>query len=270
MRVRISAQHLKPRALLEWEYGWKAEVMRRILARRGGDFIDVGANVGQTLLDFFATGSAGRYFGFEPFPNSFASLSTLVRENAFEHCVILPIGLSDASSVTTLYSDIGANTDSGATLIRQLRRTRRLVANAVYCCRFDDLRGDLEIDSIGLIKIDVEGAELKVLQGMEATMREMRVPLLCEILYADAHADMGEYAAAVDALRGHLERLHYAAYRVEKDSGGRLVGLSEAPVFPVQVWTAENAAECDYLLVPIESAPLYVSLLEARTRADLH
>jgi FkbM family methyltransferase len=178
-RVRVSGNNLKPAALLTWKYGWMAELIHRVLAEDEGDFIDIGANVGQTLLDFQAAGVMGRYVGFEPNPSSYASVSTLMRENSFPRCLILPVGLADRFSILNLYSAIGATTDSGASLDPHLQGDRELRHSQIICCRFDDLRVHLGIASIGLIKIDVEGAENLVLRGMEATLdrRHLELPV---------------------------------------------------------------------------------------------
>ena len=152
---------------LKWECGWKAEVIRQILEINRGDFIDVGANIGQTLLDFNAAGIGSRYIGFEPNPASFVSLFTLVEKNNFKKCLILPVGLSDTTTILNLHSLIDAPTDLTASLVSDLRPARKHKQTPVLCCRFDDVRDNLGVISIGLIKIDVEGFELAVLRGME-------------------------------------------------------------------------------------------------------
>lgn len=262
-RVHVSGNNLKPAVLLTWEFGWKADIIRRILGTYGGDFIDVGANVGQTLLDFCAAGAAGRYIGFEPNPNSFMSLCTLAWENQFKSCLILPVGLSDGLSVLNLYSAVGATTDSGASVVAALRGTRELTHSPILCCRFDDLRHDLKIASIGLIKIDVEGAELPVLRGMEKTLRESRPPVLCEFLYADERADIVQYEKNMASIKRFLEQLEYTVFRIQKDPHEKhFRGLVRTAEFPIQVWTRENAHECDYILIPTEKIHDYARILE--------
>jgi len=257
-RVRISGNNLKPAVLLTWEYGWKAEVIRQVLAIEKGDFIDIGANVGQTLLDFLAAGAGGRYIGFEPHPNSYASLRALAAENNLESCQILPVGLADRFCIVNLYSAPGAATDSGASIIQDIRGTRALRTTPILCCRFDDLRGELGITSLGLVKIDVEGAELGVLRGMEGSLRELRAPILCEILYADARADIHSYERNVISIMQFLDQLEYTVFQVQKDRREKhFQGLRRTTKFPIQVWSSQNAHECDYLLIPAEKLDRY-------------
>lgn len=263
-RIHVSGNNLKPPALLTWEHGWKAEIIRRIFDIDEGDFIDIGANVGQTLIDFHAAGAGRRYIGFEPNPNSFTSLCIFAQENNFESCVILPVGLSDSMSVLNLYSAVGATTDSGASLVADLRGSRELKHAPILCCRFDDLRSGLGISSIGLIKIDVEGAELQVLRGMQGSLRELRMPVLCEILYADEHADIRSYENNVKAIMSFLNQLEYTVFHVQKDRQEKhFLGLVKTSAFPVQVFTPENAHECDYLLLPTERIADYTEFIES-------
>lgn len=261
-RVYISGNNLKPAALLTWEYGWMAEIIRVVVAMEKGDFVDIGANVGQTLLDFQAAGLDERYVGFEPNPNSYASICTLVLENDFDRCLVLPIGLSDSLSVLNLYSAIGSTTDSGASIDPELRGTRELRHTQVLCCRFDDLRSHLGIASIGLIKIDVEGAEIQVLRGMEQTLKDSRVTVICEVLYADANADLEHYKITVKSIMQFLEQLDYSVFRVRKDGKHQFDHLEPTGFFPIQVWSPENANECDYLLIPRERRSHYETLME--------
>lgn len=267
-RIRISGNNLKPAALLRWEYSWKTEMIRRILETELGDFIDIGANVGQTLLDFYAAGvSNRRYIGFEPHPNSFASLRALVAENNFKDCIVLPVGMYESLCVVNLYAkpdigaDLGASTDQGASVVIDLRTTKGLVHAAIVCCRFDDIRADLGIESIGLIKIDVEGAELQVLRGMVSTLETLRPTILCEILYADTQSDIARYEDGNKQITRFLERLNYTTLRINKDQEGKqFQGLVKVEVFPVQFWTPENAHECDYVLIPSEKIESYRGL----------
>jgi hypothetical protein len=132
-------------------------------------------------------------------------------------------------------------------------------STAIYCCRFDELRAPLAVTSIGLVKIDVEGAELAVLRGMEGTFRAERVPVLCEILYADNSADIEAHRRKMEATDSFLREIQYVPFRLVVDkSSGRLQQLMRIESLPVTVWTDENQHECDYLLIPAEKAHRYL------------
>ena len=257
-QVRVSGYNSNAGALFRWREGWKTEIIRRVFAIEDGDFVDVGANVGQTLLDYCAAGIKCRYIGFEPNPTAFASLHIFIRDNDLKNCVLLPIGLSDTASVLNLYSQVSHAADVNATIVADLRPRMTLDQTPIVCCRFDDLRAALGIASIGLIKIDVEGAELAVLRGMEGTLRELRTPVLCEILYADKSADLHQYGEAVKSTIEFLHQIDYAVFRVLMDrTTERFVGLRKMADLPTQVWSPDNSHECDYILIPTEKVCNY-------------
>jgi Methyltransferase FkbM domain len=53
----------------------------------------------------------------------------------------------------------------------------------IYAVRGDNVVRDLEIDSIALIKIDVEGAELEVIRGLRASIENYSPYILFEVLH---------------------------------------------------------------------------------------
>ncbi|MDH8249875.1 FkbM family methyltransferase, partial [Klebsiella pneumoniae] len=75
------------------------------------------------------------------------------------------------------------------------------------CYRFDDIRAALQIGKIGLLKIDVEGAELPVLRGMEASIVKDRPWILCEVLHRDFRAEASDHQLRLDALMFWLSRV---------------------------------------------------------------
>ncbi|HVH81777.1 MAG TPA: FkbM family methyltransferase [Stellaceae bacterium] len=230
---------------------WKSQLIAKFVTANDGDFIDVGANTGQTLLEFLVADTASRYIGFEPNPEAFAVLFAADTGAKPGNRLILPFGLSDKTERVDLYAKRGILADSTASVIADLRPGRRVRRIPVFCYRFDDLRDFLGIRAISLIKIDVEGAELAVLRGMAATIRELRPPILCEILYADVNADLTRFAATMQEISGLLADLNYRIHRIKKNDDD-FSDLEELRSLPVCVWTAENAGECDYLLLPGE------------------
>ncbi|GAA4028949.1 hypothetical protein GCM10022281_05060 [Sphingomonas rosea] len=48
--LRVTNVSWQTRGLVSWESEWKTRAIKRVLKQRAGAFIDVGANIGQTLL----------------------------------------------------------------------------------------------------------------------------------------------------------------------------------------------------------------------------
>ena len=249
--LRVPTASIESLALMYWNLSWKTEIIRAVLARRSGAFLDVGVNVGMTLLDFLtAEHSSARYIGFEPNPKCVSYLRDVIRRNELHDCTLVPAGLADRDALLKLYLAPGQDADSAASIIQSLRPTGTFETMWVPCFRFDALRESLGVEQIALIKIDVEGAELEVLRGMANSIQETNPYILCEVLHADAHADEAAHRSRNGALRDLLHAMGYAIWNIEKSPGGAVVRLERIEAFPFKRWTRQNSEECDYLFVP--------------------
>jgi FkbM family methyltransferase len=222
-------------------------VIGAALAHRPGAFLDVGANVGQSLFDYLATGANSTYIGFEPNIRCATYLSALIRRNALAGVTLVPVALGDAASLLELHSLPDSETDSAAfvhAFIRPGWQTRR---EYIPCLRFDDIAGPLGIEQIALCKIDVEGFELEVLRGMKKTMAVLKPPILCEVLDADANADIAVHHDRIARLQAALTDLDYVIFHLHKTAGGRCAGLEPMAEIPKRRWTKEAEDQCDYL-----------------------
>jgi FkbM family methyltransferase len=246
---RIAVPSRDPNCLssLFWEFSWKTQVIGAALALRPGTFLDVGANVGQSLFDYLATGANSAYFGFEPNIRCATYLSALIRRNALDRATLVPVALGDAASLLELHTPSESETDSAAFIhafVRPHWRTRR---EYIPCLRFDDIAGLLGIGQIALCKIDVEGFELEVLRGMSTTLAALKPPILCEVLDADADADMAVHGDRIARLQAALADLDYRIFHLRKTADGRCAGLEPIAEIPKRKWAKEAEEQCDYL-----------------------
>jgi FkbM family methyltransferase len=236
-----------------WRPSWKTHLVGHLLRGRPGAFADVGANVGQTLFDLLAVDPAREYVGFEPNPAAVAFVEGFVRANGLRRATLLPVGLAERAGLFPLYLQRGADADSGASLVDGLRPGRDFDVRYVPCLRFDEAWEAVGAPPIGLVKIDVEGAELGVLRGMGRFLAAERPPILAEVLYADARADLDAYAAGLRELEAFLAGVGYAVYHVVKPGSGVACRLARVDGFPVRVWAPEHAEACDYVLLAAEA-----------------
>lgn len=234
-----------------WQPNWKTALIHGILDRRPGKFLDIGANVGQTLLDYCTSPHRPGYVGFEPNLHCIALITDIISANHMDDCVLTPVGLSAENAVLKLYLAEVFITDEGASIVPGLRPEKECKVQMVPCYRLDDIRDTLGIDAIGLIKVDVEGAESLVLGGMTDTLRRSRPWIICEVLLRDVHADRDAYQARAGKLMEIIDQAGYVALRIEKSRDGLAVeGFTPLDRFPEEVWTRELADHCDYLFVP--------------------
>lgn len=196
---------------------WMVNLMKALQLNDKDTFLDVGTNIGQTLLKFRSVYKQTNYIGFEPNPLCIYYCQELAKANRFENVKIVPVGLSDKEAILVLNSaedDAALGSDSGASLIENFRPQQKIYKKQyVPVFKFDNIASQLEIKNIAFIKIDVEGAELDVLNGMENTLREYKPTILCEILPSYTNENIFRIERQLQ-LQHLLQKLDYKIYRL--------------------------------------------------------
>ncbi|MCH2135773.1 MAG: FkbM family methyltransferase [Phycisphaerales bacterium] len=132
------------------------------LLPEGGTFIDVGAHVGLfTLPAARKVGPGGRVIAFEPDPDNRAMLEANIERNGFSDVVeVVAAAVSSQTGTATLHRSAW---NSGDHRLLGAPRGRRGISVDVVALA--DVIADraLQVDAI---KIDVQGAEARVLQGL--------------------------------------------------------------------------------------------------------
>lgn len=259
-----SFQHLR------WEPSWRTELFARLVDPGAGAFLDVGANIGQTLLDLLAAAPGAEYYGFEPNPVCVRYVEDLIRVNGCERHSIISVGLSDEARLLTLYT-FDNPSDSAGTLVEGLRlEGRQRPAGCVPCFPFDEVAQGLGVGRIGFVKIDVEGGELGAARGMRASLARWRPRVLCEVLTSDPSPEhLARNAARGRELMALLRELEYTVRRVVKSADeAHVVGVPPVDEFPEAYWTEETRHDCDYLFIPREAEEATLGAL-SRAHAGL-
>ena len=145
----------------------KVKALRAVL-RPGDVFVDVGANKGDfSLLAARLMHDRGRVLCFEPEPANVGWIERSVARNRYESIEVLPIALADAEGTATLHLGEKSGWHS-------LLRTDGVAVTGsidVPTRRLDDVLAERGIERVDAVKIDVEGAEDRVLDGAERTLR---------------------------------------------------------------------------------------------------
>jgi len=226
---------------------WMTELLAVLLPLNPGIFVDVGVNIGQTLLKLKSIDQNMEYFGFEVNPSCIAYLKELIRVNLFLYTNLMPFGLSDKTGVTKLQFYYQSEVDVTASIISDYRPNDKVVKSEyVISSRLDEL--DLFFKKyIGIIKIDVEGSELEVLSGAKETISTHRPSLIIEILpaYSEANVNRINRQKQIESL---FNDLNYNIFMIEKDNNNHFKGFTRLYSFRVN----GNISQCDYLLVPEE------------------
>jgi len=127
----------------------------------GENFVDIGANNGYyTLLAADLVGSNGKVISVEPNPNAFQRLLHNTKLNNLSNVATLNVALSDHDGKAMLY----LNKDSEDGLASLIKSEQIQPLGEIELKRFDHLFID---EKISIVKMDVEGAEIDVIKGME-------------------------------------------------------------------------------------------------------
>jgi len=201
------------------------------LLRQGDVVVDVGANIGYfSLLFSQCVGSKGHVYSYEPVPQLASALQKNAELNKFKQITLSKLALSDHDGKAQFY--VGPVDNSGLSSLRRPRNSS--IVLDVDLARFDEIFSHAE--DVALIKIDVEGAELAVLRGMEGYLRNKRPNILVEI----TNKFLNEMGDSEQSLLAYLQNLGYNCYVI----GEARVELLQSHKQPLpDQWNALFSAE---------------------------
>ncbi len=128
---------------------------------------DVGANMGQSVVKFRRAFPDSRIFCFEPVENVFDNLAENMKGD--ERVSLHRIALGDSSCQKTIYLTTDPTTSS-------FESSPNAVGSAsVSVTTVDEFTRKNVIDRIDLLKIDVEGYDLRVLEGAKRLLQANRI-----------------------------------------------------------------------------------------------
>ncbi len=151
-----------------------AAVFRRVL-RPGMAVVDVGANIGYfTMLSASIVGATGQVLAVEPNPRNVRLLEASRRLNGFAQVTVAQVAAGRETGILVLH----AAHSNGTTSAPSADLEALLAAETVPALRLDDLVQAGR--PIGLIKVDVEGAEYNALLGGRGILERDRPTIISE------------------------------------------------------------------------------------------
>jgi FkbM family methyltransferase len=137
--------------------------------------IDVGCHKGEVMDLILAKAHLGQHFGFEPIPDMYQGL---VEKYKNTNCVISDIALSNETGFTTFNYVVSNPAYSGLKKRKYDREDEQDTTIQVKIAPLDSvLDKNIKID---LIKIDVEGGELLVLEGAQESIKRNKPVIIFE------------------------------------------------------------------------------------------
>ena len=145
--------------------------------------IDVGANKGTFTATFARrVGERGSVHSFEPLPATRRRLQRTLELNGLERVVVNDCAVADREGTVELH-EYGPGYESWATVAPReietadgvLRTARHLSVDAVTIDQYCELHG---IERVDVLKVDVEGAEERVLHGASGMLEHRAIDLV--------------------------------------------------------------------------------------------
>lgn len=195
-------------------------------------YVDVGANVGHHAL--FMSQHADRVLAFEPYPPLQDHIREKIELNRISNVRVLPFGLGDRTE--TLAYHPGAGTNPGAGTFLNATGTAESASVPLEIKRGDDVVESLSLGRVDILKVDVEGFEAPVLQGLRETIRRDRPVILLEV---------GERTKRAVPTETKFRDLFYDGARIF-----RLSGKPGLRTYRLDPFRFEAADEFDVVILP--------------------
>jgi FkbM family methyltransferase len=170
----------------------------------------------------------------------------MIHENDLASCAVIPVGLGREAGILPLQFFSGRSMDTSASIVPDFRPEQPVTHTTfVPVFPYVEVERAAGIDRLGLVKIDVEGAESDVLASMAAALRAHTPIIVVEILpcyRADNHARLARQQE-IEALMASLD---YELYRIGKGADDSLRGLTRI----AEIGVHGDLSKCDYVFAP--------------------
>jgi FkbM family methyltransferase len=216
----------------------------------GMTVIDVGAHQGFfTLLMSKLVGPKGLVVAFEPSPRELKRLKLNVTINRCRNVRVEGYAIGDRKGVVEFFVVSDRWTTRNSLVAPKIHRTEHVFVNMTT---LDDYLQETQIVSVDLVKIDVEGAELMVLQGAERLLTSPWQPIIiCEL--NDEVISWGDWHHSTLDVVEFLRAREFSWFEISH--GGGLKPLEMAPFY-----------RGDFVAVPKERLGEIASLMKERER----
>jgi FkbM family methyltransferase len=223
MELDISGWSQRYTYFLGRYYDLPTQQLLQAVLRPGDRVCDIGANIGMiSLLAAHLVGPSGRVEAFEPNPACAEKIRQLIAENELGQVHVHVLGLSDEPATLTLSVPLINSGEASFAPPRYPQSELRQVT-------VDVKRGDDVIDLMrppAVIKIDVEGFECRVIDGLRGVLSSAHPLVITEVVAE--HLTRG--GGSAQGLFERMNALGYSAYELGLRKSGLKHLLRLTPV----------------------------------------
>ena len=211
--------------------------------------IDIGANIGQTLIKWKSIEKDIKYIGIEPNTVCCGYLEDLIFVNSYSNCTIIPAGISSSCKIDFIHFLWGEQADRSATQYPSVPENvlRSQMANFI---KWDQITQFIQDDQLHLIKIDIEKAEADILHQIFES--GINCIIIIEVLPLDENEEILRFERCQNA----VSQAGYNIFKVRKENE-KLTGLIAKISFEKQC----KMSDCDYVLLKRHHIPYFKNYL---------
>jgi len=149
---------------------------------QGAVVYDVGANVGiYSLLASLRAGPSGKVYAFEPLERNLQHLRRHITLNNLQNCTVFEEAVCNEQGTRRFSTAASDSCTARLSPDGEIRVPSTTLDTCIY--------GAKRLRTPDIIKIDVEGAELEVLEGSHRALAEFHPTIFLEIHGTQLHAD---------------------------------------------------------------------------------
>ncbi|WP_170253340.1 MULTISPECIES: FkbM family methyltransferase [Alphaproteobacteria] len=187
---------------------------------KDGICLDVGANIGLTAFYISLCVPEGTVYAFEPVPATFADLVAGIERNDMSNVKAFHLAVGE-SSRPVLFRNLPKFSSGNFQILPGTENSRILPTIEVESVTLDAFVAIMDLKRLSLIKIDVEGFELDVLDGCARTLQRFKPLILLEFNHfcLTTQREM----SPLDALRRIRNVFPYVSYFDRKSNSYRRI-----------------------------------------------
>jgi len=195
--------------------GWHVERIRDsfndqklLLGYDAKVIFDGGAYNGDTAVKYRKLFPAAEIYCFEPSPNLFKELQATGAKLGKVHAV--PLALMDKPGQFNLFEyDLSGYNSMGRCALPFVKVTNEC---HVSSSTIDDFCTENKVEHVDILKLDIQGSELKALQGAERMLKERRISLIFTEVLFDPEYDQQAYYHEIASFLGKFDYRLFRLY----------------------------------------------------------